>query len=201
MLPGMIPESTKSHWRKKTQENLRKFLGHLRESPNVTRAAELIHATPSLVYRWRKEEGLTVELEDGEEVPFAEAWDDAVAVGISVLHDVGWRMATGFEEPVLHQGKLSYRTKLNKETGEYDVILDKNGEPVPLTIPKVDTGILQFYMKRYDHSFRDKEDAAATTMQSPVVVIPFLSGLSEEQVLEYISKQQRPHREPRGGED
>jgi hypothetical protein len=121
------------------------FLAHLREMPVVTPAAEKAGVDRSTVYAARQ-----VDPE------FAAAWDSAMEAGIDRAEQEAIRRGVvGFEEPVIHQGAMAYRTErylrpvvdatgnpVMLPSGEqateeaWRTVLDANGQPVPLTVRK-----------------------------------------------------------------
>ena len=59
-----------------------KFLEHLREMPNVSRACRLCNVSRTEMYRTKR-----------EEADFAELWDDAIAEGVERLAEKAWHRA------------------------------------------------------------------------------------------------------------
>lgn len=78
--------------RKKKEE---RFLAHLSEVPNVSRAAKISGFDRSDAYRKRQ-----------QDESFAAAWDDALEKGLDAMEDEAIRRGCeGYEEPVFHKGE------------------------------------------------------------------------------------------------
>jgi hypothetical protein len=78
-----------------TLEKKSEFLDKLRETCNVTRAANMADVSRSQVYLWREIDEL-----------FAEGWERALKVGAEALEDEARRRAfEGVLEPVFHLGQ------------------------------------------------------------------------------------------------
>jgi hypothetical protein len=116
------------------------FLAALRELPVVAHACKAVGIERSTAYRAR-------EADEG----FAKAWDDAMEEGIDRAEQEAFRRAVvGFEEPVIDKGRLAYRyERYEAEDGSehYRVMLDANGQPVPLTTRKHSDALLAMYLK------------------------------------------------------
>ena len=116
------------------------FLESLRNVPIIRHACEAVGI--NRVTAWRQREA------DEE---FAKAWDDAMEEGIDRAEQEAFRRAVvGFEEPVIDKGRLAYRYErcVDEEGGEhYRVLLDANGQPVPLTTRKHSDALLAMYLK------------------------------------------------------
>ena len=93
---------------KLTSKNKATFLIALTESANVSSASKLINVSREYMYRVRK-------LEKNKE--FAEAWDDALQVGVDTLEEEARRRAyLGVDEPVYYQGKQCGSIKRYSDT-------------------------------------------------------------------------------------
>lgn len=80
---------------KLTPERLSAFLAALSETCNVGRACRAVDISRYTAYKWRK-----------SDQEFAEAWDEAMRVGVIALEDEAHRRAMeGTEEPVFHSGQ------------------------------------------------------------------------------------------------
>ena len=92
---------------KLTAKNKATFLIALTESANVSSASKLINVSREYMYRVRK-------LEKNKE--FADAWDDALQVGVDTLEEEARRRAMGYDEPVYYQGKQCGSIKRYSDT-------------------------------------------------------------------------------------
>lgn len=136
------------------------FLAALRELPVIAHACKAVGIERSTAYRAR-------EADEG----FAQAWDDAMEEGIDRAEQEAFRRAVvGFEEPVLHQGSMTYLVERD-ENGQpvmveehyttFDIdgapvlrkrmvpkyVLGPNGQPIPLTVRKHSDALLALYLK------------------------------------------------------
>ena len=128
------------------------FLAALRKMPVITRAAEAAGVDRSTVFRRRQ-----------SDPDFDAAFADAFEAGVDAAEAELFRRAViGFEEPVIHQGVLAYRTKrVVAEDGSvaYEPLLDTEGQPVPLTVRKHSDSLLATYVKgRRKQVFADRTE-------------------------------------------
>jgi hypothetical protein len=116
------------------------FLEALRNVPVIRHACEVAGINRSTAWRGRQDD-------EG----FAQAWDEALEEGIDRAEQEAFRRAVvGFDEPVLHQGRLQYvyeRYIDNDGKEQYRQVLDANGQPVPLTVKKHSDSLLALYLK------------------------------------------------------
>lgn len=134
---------------KLTPEKLTAFCAALAETCNVGKAAAAVGISRYTAYIWRK-----------DDPDFAERWDDAMKAGLLALEDEMHRRAIdGVEEPVTHQGQLSYQLEhFVDEEGKQQARLkrDQNGQPIPLTIRKYSDTLAIFLAKAHDpDKYRD----------------------------------------------
>lgn len=124
------------------------FLKALSEYPVVAHACGATGIERSTAYRAR---------ETDEE--FAKAWDDAMEEAIDKAEQEAYRRGVhGWHEPVVDKGRISYVYKRN-EDGTFEMALDKDGQPIPLTIRKHSDSLLQFVLKgRRRSSYGDKTE-------------------------------------------
>jgi hypothetical protein len=84
-----------------TAKKKEKFLQSLRLEPNVTKACRRAHTSKTTAYLHRNSESTLYDQE------FAEAWNEALEVGLSVLEEEMWRRAVkGTKKPVYQSGQL-----------------------------------------------------------------------------------------------
>lgn len=116
------------------------FLAALRCIPVVQHACTAVGIERSTAYRRR--------LDDPD---FAKAWEEAMEDGIDLAEQAAFKRGVmGFEEPVVHQGRLQfvYERYLDDDGKEqYRPILDAMGQPVPLTIRKHSDALLALVLK------------------------------------------------------
>ena len=116
------------------------FLEALRNAPVIRHACEAVGI--SRVTAWRARQA------DEE---FAQAWDEALEDGIDrAEHEAFKRGVVGFEEPVIDKGRLAYRyERYEDEEGQeqYRLMLDANGQPMPLTVKKHSDALLALFLK------------------------------------------------------
>lgn len=116
------------------------FLASLRCVPVVARACEAVQIDRTTAYRARD-----------NDPAFADAWDDALEHGVDQAEAEAFRRGVvGFEEPVVHQGRISYRhERYEDEAGaeQWRMLLDANGQPVALTTRKHSDSLLNLILK------------------------------------------------------
>ena len=116
------------------------FLAALRELPVIAHACKAVGIERSTAYRARE-----------ADPEFAQAWDEALEEGIDRAEQEAFRRAVvGYEEPVVHQGRLSYlyeRYVDDDGKEQYRPALDANGQPVPLTVRKHSDALLALILK------------------------------------------------------
>lgn len=120
------------------------FLAALRELPVIAHACKAVGIERSTAYRARE-----------ADQAFADAWDDAVEDGVDRAEQEAFRRGVvGFEEPVLDKGRLAYRHERyevedvngNREE-RWRMVLDEQGQPIPLTVKKHSDALLALYLK------------------------------------------------------
>lgn len=116
------------------------FLVALAECPVISTAARAADVNPT-----------TVWLNCKKDPAFNEQVKAAMEQGVDRAEAEAFRRAVvGFEEPVIHQGRLQflYQRVVNEEgQEEFKPVLDAQGQPVPLTIKKHSDALLAFYLK------------------------------------------------------
>jgi hypothetical protein len=116
------------------------FLASLRSIPVVARACEAVEINRTTAYRARE-----------ADPAFAEDWDAAMEDGVDRAESEAFRRGVaGFEEPVVHQGRISFRHERyeDEEGGEHwRLLLDDKGQPIPLTTRKHSDALLNLILK------------------------------------------------------
>lgn len=144
------------------------FLAALRDMPIIRHACDAVDVNRTTAWRAR-------EADEG----FAKAWDDALADGIDRAEQAAYKRAVdGFEEPVIDKGRLAYRyerytvTHTHAETGEqveeekWRMVLDANGQPIPLTVRKHSDALLSLILKgRRKEVYADRTELAGVEGQ------------------------------------
>lgn len=87
---------------------------------------------------------------------FEAAVQEAMEEGIDRAEQELYRRAVvGYEEPLTHQGHLTYHVKRNPETGRVEMdengvpllALDERGQPIPVTVRKHSDALLALFVK------------------------------------------------------
>lgn len=132
------------------------FLAALREMPVVQHACNAVGIERSTAYRARQ-----------ADPDFAKAWDEAMEAGVDRAEQEAFRRAVvGFEEPVVHQGRVSYvyERHVDSEGKEsYTPVLDAAGQPVILTVRKYSDALLAKVLSARRAAYR----TSATELTSP----------------------------------
>lgn len=112
------------------------FLEALAKVPVVGHACKAAGVHRNLPYLERK---------DNPE--FAKAWEDALEDGLDNAEaELFRRGVTGFQEPVIDKGRMAYVYKRTDE-GNFEPVLDADGQPIPLTVTKHSDTLLQFMLR------------------------------------------------------
>jgi hypothetical protein len=94
-----------------TPEKLIAFCAALAETCNIGKACAAVGIGRSTAYRWRD-----------EDPSFAQAWDNAMRIGVTALEDEAHRRAfDGTDKPLTHKGEFTYL---------WEEVLDAEGNPV-----------------------------------------------------------------------
>lgn len=116
------------------------YLAALRQVPVIKHACEAAGIDRTTAWRAR---------EADEE--FAKAEQEAMEEGIDRAEAEAFRRGVvGFEEPVIDKGRLAYRYERyeDEDGGEhYRLMLDANGQPIPLTVRKHSDAMLGLVLK------------------------------------------------------
>ena len=116
----------------------------LRELPVLLHAAKAVGIDRSTA--WRRMEA---------DPDFRAAVDEAMEAGVDRAEQEAFRRGmTGFEEPVIDKGRLAYRYERYEATDinglkqeHWRMVLDENGQPIPLTVRKHSDGLLSLVLK------------------------------------------------------
>lgn len=128
------------------------FLEALADVPVVSHACRVVGISYRHAYKTRETD------ED-----FAKAWDEAMEQGIDRAEQEAFRRAVvGFEEPVIDKGRLAYRYERyvdDEGVEHYRILLDANGQPVPLTVRKHSDALMALMLKgRRKKVFADRTE-------------------------------------------
>lgn len=132
------------------------FLAALRQYPVLQHACDAVGVDRSTAWR---------QMQRDKE--FKAAMDEAMEAGIDRAEQEAFRRAVvGYEEPVVHQGRLSfvYERYLDADGEEkYRQVLDDKGQPVPLTIRKHSDALLAKVLSARRQAYRTER----TELTSP----------------------------------
>jgi len=129
------------------------FLAALRERPLIYKALEAAGIKANS----------TLTRERAKDPEFDQACKDAMEYAIDKIEAEGIRRAVeGAEEPVVHQGRLMYRTEryVDSEGKEqWREVIGQDGQPIPLTIRKQSDALLALMLKgRRKSVFADRTE-------------------------------------------
>ena len=144
------------------------FLAALAEVPVVVHACKAAGVNRTTAWRARE-----------ADPEFAKAWDEAMEEGIDRAEQEAFRRAVvGYEEPVVHHGRLSYlyeRYVDDDGKEQYRPVLDANGQPVPLTVRKHSDALLALILRgRRKAVYAERKEltgADGAALPAPQVVI------------------------------
>lgn len=115
------------------------YLAALRELPVIKHACEAVGIDRTTAWRAREDEA------------FAEAEREAMEEGIDRAEAEAFRRGVvGFEEPVIDKGRMAYRYERYVDDDgveHYRILLDANGQPIPLTVRKHSDAMLGLVLK------------------------------------------------------
>jgi len=145
-----------------TDEERERFLAHLREHPNASRAARLLGRSYSGFNKLRA----TLPEFD---VAWKEALDEGIAAAEAEVHR---RAFEGVNEPLTHQGQLTYE----RDFAAVDLVTgdplpphlcpfkrDANGNLIPVTLNKRSDTLAMFMLKAYrPDTYRERQDINLT---------------------------------------
>lgn len=133
----------------RTPEKAVAFCAALAETCNIGKACKAVGMGRTTAYEWR----------DSDEA-FAEMWDKAMKVGVSVLEDEATRRAhEGVDKPVVHKGEFTYlrdfaaidpKTGERYEPDEAPIKLDAAGNPCIATVKEYSDTLMIFLLKAHD---------------------------------------------------
>lgn len=116
------------------------YLAALRQVPVIKHACEAAGIDRTTAWRARE-----------ADEAFAQAEQEAMEEGIDRAEAEAFRRGVvGFEEPVIDKGRLAYRyERYEDEDGaeHYRLMLDANGQPIPLTVRKHSDAMLGLVLK------------------------------------------------------
>ena len=116
------------------------FLAALRNVPVIAHACAVVDIERSTAWRARE-----------ADEAFAKAMDDALEDGVDKAEQEAFRRAvTGFSEPVVHQGRISWVYEPYEAPDgatQYRPMRDANNQPIPLTITKHSDALLSLILK------------------------------------------------------
>lgn len=145
-----------------TAETLTKFIGLLREMPNVTRAARLLGHSPQ-AFRYRK----------SNDPEFSTAWDEALEEALDNAEAMVHRRAfQGADKVLTYQGHITYLQDfgaIDPATGEHyppheaPLLRDAAGRLVPSTVKEYSDQLAMFMLKAHrPDKYRERSDVNVT---------------------------------------
>ena len=165
-----------------TPEKLTAFCAALAETAQVGKACAAVGISRRTAYYWRKNDG-----------DFANAWDEALQVGVSALEDEAIRRGhDGVDEPLTHQGQLTPvidYDAIDPLTGEKfipqlaPVKRNADGSPQYATVKKYSDTLLIFTLKAHaPHKYRDNHSVELSGKDgAPIEVTDPLPSLARLQ--------------------
>ena len=159
---------------KRSQAVLKLFLDALRETGSKTKSARVCGVSYPTLQEWKRKSAANPEdtkfhviLNDPEwdelglgerSVPFFEAWAEAEDAACEQLEDTARMLALGYDEPVIYQGRMSFRTKpveVEEDPLTGDLIVkqrlefDNDGNAIPLTVRTHSETMIKFLLESY----------------------------------------------------
>lgn len=172
-----------------SQDTLAAFVEALRLTGNITHASKSVGITTTTAFDWKNrseadpKDGRYILVDPLGERPdrtLHQAWTAAVNEAIeSRVHDKAMELATGYDDPVVYQGKLAFKPdygaeyKVDPITGlvYYPPLIDPiTGEPEVLTIRRVSERMIGDILKARHPAYRPKLDVDMTTQGKPFAV-------------------------------
>lgn len=204
---GGLPVSKRGA-RKNTPERLKQLLNFIADMPITESACKRANIHISTVKYWlqkslegRPGDGFDIILSDADEtgegeesnaIRFHNAWDAAMAVGVSAVEQATIRRASGYEEVLTYQGKVQYKID-PKKYAIYDLLGDKvdernpdlwlrdaNGVPVPESVWKMDPDLAMFILKTRKPQMYGSKATLDVNVKGGVLVIPMRAATSED---------------------
>lgn len=112
---------------------VRAFLAAIKVVPSITRAAKAAGIRREIHHRRYASDPV-----------YRSAFDAAYAIGVQSVEDIAAERATeGWQEPVIYKGFASLR--YDPETKDF--VRDEHGQPIPLTITKIDNRLLVEFLR------------------------------------------------------
>jgi hypothetical protein len=183
---------TEADHQRLSEPNLRIYCEVLARFGSHKAAADAIGCTTTTTRKWRNRSRrdpknpkymiLPDPLGDPDEepTPFHQAVDEALQDWCdSDLRETLHRQATGYDDPVIFQGRQAYvqdtsggldKMRIDPVTGmaHWPPKLDADGQPIPLTIRKINTPILQQVSKAHLPEYREKTEIDVTSGGKPI---------------------------------
>ncbi|MEE8609022.1 MAG: hypothetical protein V3S55_15565 [Nitrospiraceae bacterium] len=122
-------------------------LAGIRHMGTIAEGARQARRCTDTVRNWRTEDD---EFDAGVRTALQDFRD-------SLGEEITRRGRDGWEEPVVHQGRLCYRLNIDGS-----LMLDDDFEPVFLTVKKHSDRLLELQAKAYDERYRDKASLEVT---------------------------------------
>jgi hypothetical protein len=142
------------------------FLQHLREIPNIARAARLAGFSRQHAFDEKK-----------ANPEFAKQWEEALAESLERMELIAHQRAfDGIGKPLTYQGQLTYERdftakEIDPETGHEVFVAphlapykrDVDGKLIAITIPEVSDSLLMFMLRAHlPDKYRERQDVNLT---------------------------------------
>jgi hypothetical protein len=119
-----------------------------------------------------------------EPVRFHTAWDDAKTFGVDSIEKAAINKALGQLEPQVFQGRVIYQLDPDLvdlgATGAAAYLRDENGKPIPETVMKQDSDLMQFILKARKPEVYGNKQSIDITHQGGVLVVGVQAKSAEE---------------------
>jgi hypothetical protein len=141
---------------------------------------------------------------DDNTVRYHDAWDIAMMAGVEAVEAATIKRATGYEEVLTYQGRVSYRYDPDKvadsialgipEFVPQNYLLDKYGAPVPETVFKQDPDLAMFILKSRKPQVYGAKASVDVNVKGGVLVVGVRAATSEvlNEIEEKYRKEGRP---------
>ena len=164
--------------RKRTPQRMRIVLDSLAEDGvliHATNKAGIDRRTPEYWLKGSMAGHHRYDVEwRGETMKFHEHYRSALEDGVDHVREIAYRLATGYDEILTYQGRVSYKIDPDLQAfglcGPDAYLKDENGNPFPETVPKCEPKMVRLVLERYRPDF-DKDWKIDVTPKSGVLVI------------------------------
>ena len=174
-----LPAEISERGRKCSPTRMRLFLDSIAECPIKTQAAKKAGVHRRTPDYWLKSsaaghDGFEIDWR-GSTAKFHEHFNSAMDEGEDLVREIARRMATGYDETLTYQGRVTYKTdwylwSLGRR-GPDAYLKDENGNPIPETIRKVDPKMIRYLLPRLRSTVYGWDRTVDVPRQGGVLVI------------------------------